>query len=301
VRETDEHGNDVLRAIFLHDNFARGNKQGGAWMSEYRTQTRNIDEMFVANNSHIIRDGNVIPIIVNNNNFAKASNGQTLLSYDDARTLFHEFGHGLHGMLSNVTYERLAGTSVLRDFVELPSQLYEHWLGEEVVLKKHARHFETNEPIPDELVNKLKLAHAFNKGFETIEYVSSALIDQALHSLSSIDETTFNINQFEQAELAKIDMPAGMVMRHRPTHFLHLFASSSYAAAYYVYLWAEVLDADGFDTFKESGDVFNKDVAHRVRKFIYSAGNSIEPGEAYRRFRGRDPIVEPMLRKKALM
>jgi peptidyl-dipeptidase Dcp len=279
---------DKLVALFLHDNYARPFKKSGAWMSHFRMQCK--DET-----------GHVIPIVVNNNNFNKGAPGEaTLLSFTDAKTLFHEFGHGLHGMLSNVTHKRLAGTSVLRDFVELPSQLYEHWLGEPVVLKKHARHYLTNEPIPEELVERMKKAKCFGQGFQTIEYTSSALVDISLHYKCTINDD-LNIAEFEKSELSRLGMPQGIVMRHRPAHFQHLFASSAYASAYYVYLWAEVLDADGFDAFKETGDCFNKEVADRVRKYIYSTGNSYDPAEAFRLFRGRDPAIEPMLKKKGLL
>jgi peptidyl-dipeptidase Dcp len=257
VWEVDEEGKDFLRAIFLHDNFSRSNKQGGAWMSEYRSQNRNFT---IDSGSAIRTDKNgketVVPVIVNNNNFCKAPDGQpTLLSFDDAVTLFHEFGHGMHGMLSDVTYQRLAGTSVLRDFVELPSQLFEHWLSQPEVLKKYARHYETDEAIPDELIARLKASQCFNNGFDTVEYLSSALVDQSLHQQVSIPEN-FHVSTFEKQELNRLSMPEGMIMRHRPTHFLHLFSCSSYASAYYVYLWAEVLDADGFDAFLEKG-MFN--------------------------------------------
>lgn len=202
-------------------------------------------------------------------------------------------------MLSSVTYDRLSGTNVLVDFVELPSQLYEHWLTQPVVLKKFARHITTNEPIPDHLLQKMVKAKNFNLGFETIEYTSSALLDQALHQLDITD--SFDMNEFEQSELSKLSMPAAIIPRHRPAHFQHLFSGSSYASAYYVYLWAEVLDADGFDAFVETGDCFDKATAARVRKYIYSSGNSQPPEEAYRAFRGRDPVVEPMLKKKGLL
>jgi peptidyl-dipeptidase Dcp len=238
----------------------------------------------------------------------------TLLSYDDARTLFHEFGHGLHGILSNVTYYTLASTSVLKDFVELPSQLFEHWIAHPQVLKKYAKHYLTKEPIPLELIEKVQQVQNYNNGFNTIEYLSCALLDQYLHQLVMVDTTSgdangaaseasgnFDINEIEAKYLESVDMPAGMVLRHRPTHFLHLFSAADYAAGYYVYLWAEVLDADGFDAFLEAGDIFDQETAARLRKYIYSTGNSIEPGEAYRLFRGRDPTVIPMLKKKGLL
>ena len=236
-----------------------------------------------------------IPIISNNNNFAKGS-GPTLLSFDDAITLFHEMGHGHHGMLSDATYGRLAGTNVLSDFVELPSQLFEHWWNEPEVMKEYARHFETGEPVPDELIEKLKAASAFNQGFDTIEYTACALLDMAVHQLDNYDD--FDMAKFEKEELDRLEMPQGIVMRHRPTHFQHAFASSSYAAGYYVYLWAEVLDADAFAAFKETGNCFDPETAAKARKFIYSSGNTVEPGELFRQFRGRDPDIKYMLEKK---
>jgi peptidyl-dipeptidase Dcp len=279
-----------LIGVFLHDNFARATKRSGAWMASYRLQSRH----------GAAGDGAVTPIVVNNNNFARGAPGEpTLLSFDDARTLFHEFGHGLHGLLSDVTYERLSGTSVLRDFVELPSQLFEHWLSEPEVLKRHARHYRTHEPIPDALVDKLLAARRFNQGYETVRYAASALVDLAAHGLTTSEVP--DIVDFERAELERIGMPPGIGMNHRLVHFQHLFSGSSYAAGYYVYLWAEVLDADGFDAFVEVGDPFDATTAARLRRFIYASGNSIEPSEAFRAFRGRAPRVEPMLKKKGLI
>ena len=271
--------------VFLHDNFARPSKRGGAWMSSYRKQSR------IA--------GDVLPIIVNNNNFAKGAEGEpTLLSLDDARTLFHEFGHGLHGLLSQVTFESLSGTQVLRDFVELPSQIFEHWLLEPEVLKRHARHIETGEPMPDDLIERLAQARRFNQGFETVEYTACALVDMALHAQAAVDG--IDITAFERDELKRLGMPREIVMRHRLPHFLHLFASSAYAAGYYVYMWAEVLDADGFDAFREAGNPFDPAVAERLRRYVYAAGNTLEPGAAFRAFRGRDPKVEAMLAQRGL-
>ncbi|MBC8056294.1 MAG: M3 family metallopeptidase [Rhizobiales bacterium] len=276
--------------IFLHDNFARATKRSGAWMSSFRKQSRNSGEGLEA----------VLPIIINNNNFAKGAAGEpTLLSFDDASTLFHEFGHGLHGLLSNVTYERVSGTSVLRDFVELPSQIFEHWLAEPEVLKRHARHYRTNEPIPDALIAKLHEARLFNQGYETVRYTASALVDMAAHALT--DAEAPDVVAFEQAELSRIGAPAVVGLNHRLTHFQHLFSGSSYAAGYYVYLWAEVLDADGYDAFREAGSPFDPAVAARLREFIYSTGNSIEPSAAYRAFRGRAPTVAPMLKQRGLV
>jgi len=272
-------------ALFLHDNFARANKRGGAWMNAYRLQSR--------------IDGEVLPIIVNNNNFAKGAIGEpTLLSFDDARTLFHEFGHGLHGMLSNVHYKRLSGTSVLRDFVELPSQLFEHWLSEPAVLKKHARHIVTNEAIPDALIQKMQNARTFNQGFDAATFCASALLDIKLHGLTNVDG--LDLAAFEREQLAAIDMPQQIYMRHRLPHFSHLFASAGYAAAYYVYLWAEVLDADAYDAFTEAGDPFDEATSQRLLQFIYSSGGTLPPMQAYAAFRGRAPTIEPMLKKKGL-
>jgi len=275
--------------LFLHDNFARPTKRSGAWMSFFRLQSRNGED-----------DGAVLPIIVNNNNFAKGAPGApTLLSVDDARTLFHEFGHGLHGLLSNVTYERVSGIKVLRDFVELPSQLFEHWLEEPEVLKRHARHHETGAPIPDALIERLHRARHFNQGYETVRYAASALVDMAVHARTT--DEPLDVVAFEQAELARLGLPAAVGVNHRLVHFQHLFSGSNYAAGYYVYLWAEVLDADGFDAFVEAGDPFDPVVAGRLARFIYSSGNSIEPGEAYRAFRGRPAGPEPMLRQRGLL
>jgi peptidyl-dipeptidase Dcp len=220
VRE--EKQDDKLVAVFIHDNYARQFKSGGAWMSEYRSQTKNLSE-----DQKDPYQG--IPIVSNNNNFAKGKN--TLLSFDDARTLFHEMGHGHHGMLSDCTYSRLSSTNVLTDFVELPSQLMEHWFEEPEVLKEYARHFESGEPVPDHLLAKLKAAKRFNQGFETIEYTSCALLDMLLHQVDDYDN--FDIIIFEKEQLERLGMPKGIVMRHRPGHFLHLFASTMYAAGYY--------------------------------------------------------------------
>ena len=283
-------GDGAVIGVFLHDNFARAGKRSGAWMSALRNQSRAADGQ------------GVLPLILNNNNFAQAAPGEpTLLSFADATTLFHEFGHGLHGLLSNVSFDRLAGTSVLRDFVELPSQLFEHWLSEPEVLKRHARHCVTGEPIPAALIDKLLAARLFNQGYETVRYTASALVDMAAHALTG-DAAAGGVDvvAFEAAELARLGAPADVGMNHRLTHFQHLFAGSGYAAGYYVYLWAEVLEADAFGAFVEAGDPFDAAVAARLQRFIYGAGNSLEPGSAFKAFRGRSPVVGPMLRQRGL-
>lgn len=275
-----------LRGVFVQDNFARTTKRSGAWMNALRWQSKN--------------QMDALPIILNNNNFAKASPGEpTLLSFDDARTLFHEFGHGLHGLLSDVTYERLSGTQVLSDFVELPSQIFEHWITEPEVLKAHARHYQTGAPIPDALLAKLKAARLFGLGYETVRYTASALVDMAAHALT--DAAGPDVVAFEAATVAALGLPSAVGMNHRMTHFQHLFSGSSYAAGYYVYLWAEVLDCDGYEAFVEAGSPFDAAVAARLRDCIYASGNSREPGAAFRDFRGRDPSVEPMLRDRGLL
>jgi peptidyl-dipeptidase Dcp len=275
--------------VFLQDNFARPNKRSGAWMSSLRWQSRNGGG----------QGGEPrLPIILNNNNFARGE--PTLLSLDDARTLFHEFGHGLHGLLSDVTYERLSGTQVLRDFVELPSQIFEHWIAEPEVLQRHARHWQTGEPIPADLVARLQRAARFNQGFETVRYTASALVDMAAHALTDA-EPPADLCAFEAEVLKAAGLPHGVGLNHRLVHFQHLFASSGYAAGYYVYLWAEVLDADGYDAFTEAGSPFDPAVAQRLLKHIYSSGNSVEPGAAFAAFRGRAPTVQPLLEKRGLL
>jgi peptidyl-dipeptidase Dcp len=283
VRLWEVRGADgALVGIFLGDNFARATKRSGAWMSVYRSQSA------IA--------GGTLPIVVNNNNFAKAE--PTLLSFEDVRTLFHEFGHGLHGLLSKVKHERLAGTSVLRDFVELPSQLFENWALEPQVLQRHARHCKTGEPIPQALLDKLLRARQFDQAWATIQYTGPALIDMALHSLPH--GTAVDIEAFEAQQRAALGVPEDIGQRHHLTHFQHLFAGG-YAAGYYVYMWAEVLEADAFDAFEEAGDPFHPDIAQRLLEHIYSAGGKRHPGDAYRGFRGRDASVEPMLRKRGLL
>ncbi len=280
----------TLRGLFLQDAFARAGKRSGAWMNALRWQARHTD------------DGQPqTPVILNTNNFARgAAGGPTLLSLDDARTLFHEFGHGLHGLLSDVRFQRLSGTQVLRDFVELPSQIFEHWINEPEVLRQHARHWQTGEPIPDALIERLQRARRFNQAYETVRYTASALLDMALHARTE-PEPPADIGAWEAEFLARAGLPAGCGVNHRLVHFQHLFAGSSYAAGYYVYLWAEVLDADGYDAFAEAGSPFDAEVAGRLRRHVYAAGNGVEPNAAFAAFRGRAPRLEPLLAKRGLI
>ena len=269
--------------VFFGDYFARPSKRSGAWMTTLRPQEK--------------LDGDQRPLVLNVMNFAKAGGGEpTLLSFDDARTLFHEFGHALHALLSDVTYPMISGTGVLTDFVELPSQLYEHWLEQPEILREFARHYKTGAPIPDAMIERLIAARTFNQGFTTVEYIASALVDLEFHSLPSAEN--LDVAGFEAKALAKIDMPAEIVMRHRPPHFAHVFSGGGYASAYYSYMWSEVLDADAFQAFRETGDVFDKTTARKLRDNIYAAGGSRDPAEAYRAFRGRLPSPDALLRKR---
>ncbi|WP_336485327.1 M3 family metallopeptidase [Methylobacterium nigriterrae] len=283
-RVSNQDGSEV--GLFLGDYFARPSKRSGAWMSAFRSQER--------------LNGDIKPVIVNVMNFARAPDGEaTLLSFDDARTLFHEFGHALHGLLSEVTYPLLSGTAVSGDFVELPSQLYEHWLEQPEVLRAHARHHRTGEPMPEALLERLLAARTFNQGFSTVEYAASAIVDMTLH-LSAAGEDGLDVPAFEAEALRRIAMPAEISMRHRSPHFAHIFAGDGYAAGYYSYLWSEVLDADAFDAFREAGDIFDPQTAARLRRYVYGAGNLRDASEAYTGFRGRLPSIDPLLRKRGL-
>ena len=274
------------KALFYGDYFARPSKRSGAWMTSLRDQER--------------LDGEIYPVILNIMNFSRgAENQPCLLSPDDARTLFHEFGHALHGMLSNVTYPSLSGTSVFTDFVELPSQLYEHWQEQPQVLQKFARHYRTGEPLPEDLLKRFLAARKFNQGFATVEFVSSALLDLEFHTQPAASIT--DVHAFEKRELEKIGMPAEIAMRHRPQQFGHIFSGDHYAAGYYSYMWSEVMDADAFGAFEEAGDIFDPKVAKRLHDDIYSSGGSRDPEEAYIAFRGRKPEPEALLRGRGLL
>lgn len=275
-----------LKALFYGDYFARASKRSGAWMTSLRDQQK--------------LDGDVAPLVLNICNFSKGADGQpSLLSPDDARTLFHEFGHGLHGMLSDVTYPSLSGTSVFTDFVELPSQLYEHWQEQPQLLRQFAKHYQTGEPLPDDLLQRFIKARKFNQGFATVEFVSSALIDLEFHTQPA--SASRDVRAFEQKELEKIGMPAEIALRHRPTQFGHIFSGDHYAAGYYSYMWSEVMDADAFGAFEEAGDIFDPKVAKRLHDDIYSSGGSVDPEDAYVAFRGRPPEPDALLRRRGLL
>ncbi|MFV0281890.1 MAG: M3 family metallopeptidase [Rhodoblastus sp.] len=289
---TDENGKHV--ALFIGDYFARPTKRGGAWMSDFRAQSG--------------LDGkDVRPIVINVLNCAKGAEsgksakgadcaeGQpTLISLTDAKTLFHEFGHALHGMLAQSTYPSISGTNVTRDFVEFPSQLYEHWLLRPETLARFARHAETGAPIPADLVARIGASEKFNVGWEKVEFCSSAILDLDMHLMALPED--FDIIAYERAQLDRIGMPKEIVMRHRTPHFGHVFSGSGYASGYYSYLWSAVLDADGFAAFEEAGDVFDPALARRLKTHVYAAGASAPPEEAFRAFRGRDPDTRALLK-----
>jgi peptidyl-dipeptidase Dcp len=271
--------------LFFGDYFARPSKRSGAWMATLREQDK--------------LDGEVRPLVFNVMNFSKGRDGEpVLISFDDARTLFHEFGHALHALLSDVTYPLISGTGVATDFVELPSQLYEHWLETPEILKSFDTHHRTGEPMPDALIAKLRAARTFNQGFVTVEYIASAIVDLDFHSLEKADG--LDAAAFEHAALDRIGMPEEIVMRHRSPHFSHVFAGDHYSAAYYSYMWSEVLDADAFNAFLETGNVFDRATAERLYRFVYSAGGSRTPDAAYTAFRGRLPTEEALLRRRGL-
>jgi peptidyl-dipeptidase Dcp len=266
--------------LWYFDPYARAGKHSGAWMNEYRTQER-------------LRGR--LPIVSNNANFILGDkSAPVLISWDDAQTLFHEFGHALHGLLSDVTYPTLAGTSVKRDFIEFPSQLNERWLRTPEVLTRFARHHQTGKPIPPDLLVALDRSRYFNQGFETVEYLVSAIYDMKIH----LADTTPDPARFERDTMAEIGCPPEIVMRHRPTHFGHIFGGDGYSAGYYSYLWADVLTADAAEAFTQAGGWYDKAVARRLLDEILRVGNSVSPEEAFRRFRGRDPEPDALLRAR---
>lgn len=273
--------------LFYGDYFARQGKQSGAWMSSFTRQHK--------------LDGGALPHVVNVMNVNQPPAGEVaLISMDDAITLFHEFGHGLHGLLSDQTYPSISMTSVSRDFVEFPAQLLEHYVTQPYMLNKFAVHYQTGEPMPEALVNKLLASRTFNQGFATVEFLASAFVDKAFHRLTLEEAQNIDVAGFEQQTLDSIGMLDEIAMRHRSPHFSHVF-SGGYPSAYYSYMWSEVLDADGFDAFTESGDIFNPEIAQRLLTYVYSAGNLRPPMEAYVAFRGREPVVEPLLRNRGFL
>ncbi len=288
VHHPDIRAWEVLRSdgapcgLWYFDPFARAGKRSGAWMSDYRGQER--------------LDGPVLPVVSNNCNFAKPAPGEpVLISWDDATTLFHEFGHALHGLCSAVTYPSLGGTNVPRDYVEFPSQLLEHWLSTPEVLQRFAVHHATGRPIPPELVAKIERASRFNGGFRTVEFLGSALVDMRLH-LAGVGPV--DTRAFERDTLAALGMPREIVMRHRIPHFNHVFGDDGYSAGYYSYLWADVITADAWEAFGEAGGPWDEALAARLRERVFSAGNTVDPAEGYRAFRGRDPSIDALMRKR---
>lgn len=277
---TRKSGEDV--GLFYLDPYARDGKRSGAWMTDYRPQENQGDA--------------ITPLISNNSNFIKPSEGEAaLISWDDAQTLFHEFGHALHGLLSSVEYPSQSGTSVARDYVEFPSQINEHWLSTPEVLNKFCVHHETGEPLPQHLVDKIEKAATFNQGFGTVEFLASALIDMKLHLAGDVD---IDPDRFEKETLAELGMPREIVMRHRTPHFAHIFSSDSYSAGYYSYLWADALTADAAEAFEEEGGFFDQEVAQRLYENVLSVGDTIDPAEGFRKFRGRDVDTKALLRKR---
>ena len=268
--------------LWYFDPYARAGKRSGAWMNAYRSQER--------------IDGEITTIVSNNSNFVKGKPGEpVLISWDDATTMFHEFGHALHGLNSNVTYPSLSGTAVPRDYVEFPSQLLEHWLSTPEVLQRFALHYQTGKPIPQPLVDKIMRSATFNQGFATVEYLSAALVDMKLHLAG---ERKIDPDAFERETLAQLGMPKEIVMRHRTPQFLHVFASDGYSAGYYSYLWSDVITADAFGAFTEGKGAYDRAVADRLRKFVFSVGNTVDPADAYRSFRGRDPKIDALMKKR---
>ena len=280
---TDKDGSHL--GIFIGDYFTRSNKRGGAWMSSFKGQSN--------------LDGRERPIVVNVCNFpAPVGDDPALLSFDNVVTLFHEFGHAMHGTLTDVKYGSMAGTSGPRDFIELPSQLLEHWASEPQVLKSFATHYETGEPIPDELIEKLLNASKFNQGFINTEYLAASLLDMDWHTISADDELK-DANKFESESMKKVGLIGEIAPRYRTTYFAHIF-SGGYSSGYYSYVHAAVLDSDAFEAFKEAGDVFDPELSSKLRSSIYSMGSTEEAMDLFVEFRGRKPVIEPLLKVRGL-
>jgi peptidyl-dipeptidase Dcp len=286
VFEVKDADNSLIGIIYL-DFFPRETKKGGAWMTNYREQSTAADGK------------NIRPVVSLTCSFSKpVGNKPALLSFDEVETFFHEFGHGLHGLLSQCTYTDVAGTNVSRDFVELPSQIMEHWAAEPEVLKMYAKHYKTGEVIPQELIKKMDDAGKFNQGFATSEFIAAAFLDMDFHTITKPNET--DINDFEKQSLDKIGLINEIIPRYRPSYFAHAF-SWGYSSGYYSYTWAEVLDADAFNAFKETGDIFNQDVAKSFRQNVLERGNTDEPMNLYLNFRGKEPGIEPLLKNRGLL
>ena len=285
VFEVKENDGKHIGILYI-DYFPRSSKRSGAWMDEFRRQHKRNGEM-------------ITPIIYNVGNFSKpAGDKPALLSIDEVNTLFHEFGHALHGLLSDCTYESVAATETPRDFVEFPSQVMENWCLHPEVLKKYAKHYETGEIIPDELIKKIDKSSLFNQGFATVEYLAAALLDMDYHTLT--EEQEIDINEFENSAMKKRGLIPEIIPRYRSTYFLHI-TSHDYSSGYYSYIWSEVLDADAFDAFVKSGDVYNPELAERFRKYILASGGSDDSMKLYNEFRGQDPSIEPLLLKRGLV
>ncbi|MCK5032153.1 MAG: M3 family metallopeptidase, partial [Calditrichia bacterium] len=271
-------------AILYVDYFPRESKRGGAWMSHFRKQ-------------QYLDGKKITPVIYNVGNFSKpVGDKPSLISQSEVETLFHEFGHALHGILSNSTYKYISGTSVPRDFVELPSQIMENWATEPQVMKMYAKHYETGEPIPDELINKIQKSAHFNQGFKTVEYLAASFLDMDWHTLT--ETTELNPIEFENKSMKKIGLIPEIVSRYRSPYFRHIFAGG-YSSGYYSYIWAEVLDADAFAAFEEKG-IFDQATAKAYRDNILAKGGSEDPMELYKRFRGTEPKIEPILERRGL-
>ncbi|HVZ35510.1 MAG TPA: M3 family metallopeptidase, partial [Polyangiaceae bacterium] len=282
VWEVKDKASQKHIGLWYFDAYARPGKRSGAWMTSYRNQER--------------LGGDISAFVSNNANFVRPRPGEpTLVSWIDATTLFHEFGHALHGLASNVTYPSLSGTEVARDYVEFPSQLLEHWLATPEVLGRFARHYQTGEALPAALLAKLERARRFNQGFDTVEYLATAFVDMKLHLAGA---TRIDPRGFERETLAALRMPKEIVMRHRTPQLSHVFSGDGYSAGYYSYLWADTLTADAYEAFQEASGPYDRAVADRLRQHVFQAGNTVDPAESYRRFRGKDAGIAALMRKR---
>lgn len=281
---SDKTSNNLI-GLWYFDPYARAGKRSGAWMTAYREQET--------------INGNITTVVSNNCNFLKGKEGEPILiSWDDAETLFHEFGHALHGLNSKVNYPTLSGTNVATDYVEFPSQILERWLSTPEVLSKYALHYQTGKPMPQELLAKINNAAKFNQGFATVEYLSSALIDMKLHLAG---DTDIDPDKFEKETLASMNMPKELVMRHRTPQFGHIFSDDGYSAGYYSYLWSDVISSDAYEAFTEAGGPYDKNVCKRLHDYVFSVGGTIEESEAYRKFRGKDPDKMALMRVRGFV